>query len=79
MRGTAVRFNGSESAHLAVLTKFNAPSRRSMLSVFSPQGQLIYQELLDRSRGICAARDSDGDGEVLLVGNGPAVYSYRLR
>ena len=79
MRCTPVRFAGRDGAHLAVLMKFFPTTHRAILFVFSPDGELVYQELLEPSEGLCTVRDPQADADVLLVGNGPAVYAYHMR
>lgn len=68
-QGVSVKFKANERPYLAVLTKYRQASKRSMLSVFSPKGELIYQELLISSDGISAIENSD-NSESLLVGEG---------
>jgi hypothetical protein len=48
------------------------------LCVFSPEGELVYKEILHSSRGIAAVSSSFGT-EMLLVGDGPGkVYKYQV-
>ena len=58
--------------YLGVLVRFRASSQRSMLLVYSPSGERVYEEMLDRTTtSLCAVPHPDEDGiEFLLVGSG---------
>jgi hypothetical protein len=78
IRGTAVKFRSDEKPYLAVLAKHRAALKKATLSVFSPAGKLIYQEMLRSSTGISAFPNPDGS-ESLLVGDGAKnVWLYTL-
>jgi hypothetical protein len=79
IRGTAVRFRLNERPYLAVVAKHRAAIKRSTLSIFSPEGELIYKEMLHSSTGISALPTSDGS-ESLLIGDGEeTVWIYNMR
>lgn len=81
IRGTAVRFNDNQEPWLAVIARGKTYSYRSMLCIFSPKGELAYEELVTMTTGIMAMPlDSSSRREVLLVGDGQgAVYEYKLK
>ena len=58
--------------YLAVLVRYSASSQRSMLLVYSPSGDRVYKEILDRTTtSLCAVPHPNEDGtEFLLVGSG---------
>lgn len=81
---TLVRFFENRPPYLAVLRGYRGTSAGlSRLSIFSLDGQLVYQEILGRSRGLLAARlrPHDGAREFLLVGDTDPnrVVMYRLK
>jgi hypothetical protein len=50
---------------------------RSLLTLFRPTGQVVYEEILEATTGICALTGIPGEKNRLLVGNGKGrVYSY---
>lgn len=79
IRGTTVRFSIDQEPYLAVLARFRATSNRSMLCLFSPNGELVYKELLPHTSGFAAIKLPSSKGELLLVGDcWGRVWSYRL-
>lgn len=78
--GTSVKLSEHQPAYFAVLADFSSRSNRSALCVFSPEGKLVYKEILSSTRGIAAIPTSSSSGtEVLLVGGGPGkLYKYQL-
>ncbi len=81
LRCAIVRFDDDEPPYLAVLGSFKAGTRRSMLSLFSLDGRLVYNEILGRGEGLLAVRPSSENarGEILLVSDGFKVVRYSLR
>lgn len=80
--GVAVKLDKNENPYLAVVahTKWVASLPLTQLSIFSPSGDLIFQEVLKANRGLCAVRCSDVSNEVLLVGDGKTtVWEYSLK
>lgn len=78
IRGVPVSFFKDQKPYLAVVTRFSAPSGLSMLWIFAPEGNLLYEELLNVTTGIASIKSLSPDGEVLLVGDGPGeVYCYK--
>jgi hypothetical protein len=79
-KGIAVAFNKDKAPYLAVLANTKASVGLSQLNIFSPQGELIYQDILRYSNGICVNDSVKDQREVLLVGdNGTAVWEYSLK
>ncbi|MHA2039968.1 MAG: hypothetical protein ACW98X_26450 [Promethearchaeota archaeon] len=80
IRGTTIRLYNEIKPYLAVIAKFKSSSGKSMLCIFSPNGKLVYKELLNVTTGLSAIQTSSSKGEMLLVGNGPGkVYSYQAK
>lgn len=72
VEGTFVRFSNQEEPYLAVLLGTRASWRRSVLCLFSLDGNLVYQEILGQTEGLLAVRleGASSPGDVLLVGDG---------
>jgi hypothetical protein len=78
IKGIPVKLNAKRPPYLAVLTRFRTLIGSSMLSVFSPEGNLVYQEMLSNTGGINKIL-SPGGNESLLVGDtGGIVWKYYL-
>ena len=69
IRGVPVELDPKKRPYLAVITKHRAALKKATLSIFSPEGQLVYQEMLNSSTGINTLENPDGS-ESLLVGDG---------
>lgn len=79
-QGLSIHLNKDEPPYLAVLAHSRSSVGLSQLTIFSPSGKLLYQEILGSTRGLCANIDTATGAEVLLVGNGTAsVLEYRLK
>jgi len=75
---TPVRFVAAKDAYFAVLLDPGSEYVQSILYIFSPTGQLVYEEVLKKSRGIFAL-DTGDDSELLLVGEGSTtVWAYTV-
>lgn len=78
VRGTPVKFHVDEEPYLAVITDFASYVSRTMLNIFLPSGELVYQELLKSTTGLNVIQNPDGT-ESLLVGDGTEnVWLYTL-
>ena len=78
-RGTALRFRKDEPPYFAVLTQSSSAHSKTLLSIFSPSGALVYQEILEGGAGIRAVPDDKRQNEFLLVGDGhERIWAYRL-
>jgi hypothetical protein len=76
--GTAVRFHATEGPYLAVTSHGSSGYARSVLLVFDPKGQLVWQEEVNKLRSILAVPNFTGNGEVLLVGGMDGIVEYSL-
>ncbi len=79
LEGTLVRFLDQEDPYLAILIGTRGAYRRTVLCIFSLDGELKYQEVLGATRGLLATRITGSSkwGETLLVGDGIGkVVSY---
>lgn len=76
IRGVSVKLFKDQKDYFAVVLRLRAGSDRSILCIFSPDGRLVYREVLHCTTGITAIQLSS-KSETLLVGDGPGkVYSY---
>jgi hypothetical protein len=74
--GVPVRLSDGK-IYLAIVADFSSVTGLSMLCLFSPDKELVYQELIKTTTGILAVKFSSSEGETLLVGDGPGrVYKY---
>lgn len=76
--GTAAKFSPTEDPYLAVLSHGSSGYARSVLLIFDPKGNLVWQEEIKKLSTITAAPDKDGSSEVLLVGGMDGIIEYRL-
>ena len=78
-QGVGVRFNKEEAPYLAILGHAKVPEYLSQFNVFSPSGELVYQEVLGKTRGLCVNSCAKDGNQVLLVGDGnTTVWAYSL-
>jgi len=75
--GVAAKLCGGNDAFLAVMSHGSSGYARSVLLVFDPQGQLVWQEEVKKSEAMLAVR-KDGSREVLLVGGIDGISEYSL-
>ena len=73
-----MKFSPAEGPYLAVLSHGSSGYARSVLLIFDPKGQLVWQEELQKLSSIIAVPDKDSTGEVLLVGGEEGIFEYRL-
>lgn len=77
--GTAVKLSPTDRPYLAIMSHGSAGFPRSVLLIFNPQGQLVWQEEIKRIRSALASPRDDGVSEVLLVGGLDGILEYRLK
>ena len=76
-KATLLHLSDNEKPYLAILVFYKPTVGHSLLNLFTLGGELVYQEVLPPTRGLLAIRLPGGDGEGLLVGDGPgrvAIY-----
>ena len=79
IRGVPVKLDPKKRPYLAVITEHRAALKKATLSIFSPDGQLVYREMLNSSTGINILENRDGS-ESLLVGDGAKkVWIYSMK
>jgi len=66
--GVTVKFMKGKDKYLCVLARSRSATSLMLLSIFSPEWKLLYQEILKSSRGSCSIKR--GNVEKLLIGNG---------
>lgn len=76
--GTAVQLRVSEKPYLAVMSHGSSGYARSVLLVFDPDGQLVWQEEVSKLDTLLATPRSGGKGQALLVGGMNGVTEYSL-
>lgn len=78
-QGVGVRFHKEGAPFLAILGHAKVPEYLSQLNIFSPSGELVYQEVLGKTRGLCVSSRAKDGNQVLLVGDGnTTVWEYSL-
>jgi hypothetical protein len=77
--GVWVKLAQDKPKYLAVITQF-ATGDRSVLYIYSPDGALVYQEVLPEQCSAIAALPKDQTGaQELLVGGSETVWRYKAR
>lgn len=72
------RMNGGDAEYLIVRTKFRSAVGHGMLHIFSPEGDIVYEEVTDNSLGVCAVPMENSDREGVLLGSDsgePLLYT----
>lgn len=79
-KGVWIKLANDRPEYLAVINEFAAIDR-SVLDVFTPKGELVYQEVLpEECSSIAVLPSADPSGvEELLVGGSRTVWRYRIR
>jgi hypothetical protein len=78
--GTPVRFRGGKDEYFAIVNEVRATWQRSILYIYSPDGRLIYQEVIPAAlAAVYALPLEESQKEVLLVGGKGVVWEYELR
>jgi hypothetical protein len=76
---TQVKLRGGEAAYLAVLGTYLG-SNRAVLYIYSPEGKLVYNEILpEESKTLMALPHENGDGEDILVGGKQTIWRYAIK
>ena len=77
MRGSPVQFGGAGAPHFAVVSSVRRQPK-SVLHIFAPDGTLVHHETLPvRQLGLGVLEREGGSGQVLVVGGGSEVWTYR--
>jgi len=75
--GAAVRLAPSSPPYLAVVSHGSSGYPRSVLMIFNPAGEVLWQEAMPKVRSLLAVETGDGL-EALLVGGQVGLTEYRL-
>jgi hypothetical protein len=78
LRGTGIHFKNGKN-YLAVLTRTRSVHDRSILWIFSPDGKLIYKEVLCSTEAIVAIKNNEKNHEDLLVGGCNSINKYEMK
>lgn len=71
-----VKLQSSESKYLAVLGSY-LRSNRAVLYIYSPEGKLVYNEILpEESKTLMALPRENGDTEDILIGGKQTIWRY---
>ncbi len=74
-----VRFEKTKQPYLVILLHSRSALGVSQLNIISPNGELVYQEIIKSTNGICINNDPESMREVLLVGNGQkGLFEYKM-
>lgn len=76
--GTSVQFKKFDRRNFAVVANYRSKYNRSLLCIFSPAGELIFREILQRTQAIVAVDRNHGKSHFLLVGGFPKIKKYEL-
>lgn len=79
INGTAVYFNESSMPYLAIVANYSSSYNKSLLCVFSPDGKMIYKEVIGSTQAILAVDRKYGKSQYLLVGGFPKIKKYELK
>jgi hypothetical protein len=74
--GTAVFFDESRRTYLAIVADYSSRYNRSLLSIFSPDGKIIYKEIIGSTQAIIAVDKKLRKSQYLLVGGFPMISKY---
>ena len=76
-RGTPIKFEVDQNPYFAVIVKVRAAKKEAALFIYSPQGMLVYHEILPVLYvALLAFQDGSSDIETLLVGGEDIVWQY---
>jgi hypothetical protein len=78
VRGIHVKLDFQQAPYLAVIANSSSSVNRAMLSVFSPERQLVYQEVLYSTTGLNKIGNADGSESLLVGDGGEHVWLYTL-
>ncbi|MDQ7787817.1 MAG: hypothetical protein RDU01_09420 [Thermodesulfovibrionales bacterium] len=78
VRATPIKLRINEEPYLAVITDFASYISRTMLNIFSPSGELVYQELLKSTTGLNVIQNDDGTESLLVGDGGENVWLYTV-
>ena len=78
LTGTGVCLK-EEKNYLAVVTRTRSYYDRSILWIFSPNGKMIYKEVICSTEAIVAVKNKEKNKEYLLVGGCDSINKYEMR
>jgi hypothetical protein len=78
-QGIVVKFFADNPPFLVVLAYSRSSVGLSQVNIFSPEGKLIYQEIIEGNASMLAKPDKRTGEEVLLVGGSKGVWEYTFR
>ncbi len=79
-QGITVKLSKSQEPYLVVSARSKSTSRLTQLAIFSPSGELIYQEIIKGWTPMAANSCKSNQDEVLLVRrDGKTIWEYSLK
>lgn len=76
----AVKFRPGEKEYLVLLAHSRSRFRLTQLNIISPEGQIIYQEIINGTKGLAPLFRKEKNSEVLIIGDGfKQVLEYSLQ
>ena len=80
IRWIKVKFFEDENPYIVMLSDFKSNTGKSLLCIFSSNGEVFYKETINTTLGLLNLQTSKSNNEVLLVGDGPGkIYLYKPR
>ena len=78
-QGVAVNFSPTESEYMVLLAHSRSSVGLTQLNIISPDGRIIYQEIINDADGFIPLDISDKNKEVLIIGDGhKKVLEYKM-
>ena len=79
-QGIAVKFSPNENEYFVLLAHSRSSVGLTQLNIISPEGKIIYQEIINQTHGIISLDISDKSKEVLIVGGGGSgeILEYEM-
>ena len=76
----AVKFRPNEKEYLVILAHSRSADYLTQLNIVSPEGKIIYQEIIKGTSGLASLYRPENKSEVLIIGDGSIrILEYRIR
>jgi translation elongation factor P/translation initiation factor 5A len=72
----SVKLKKDEADYLVVLSHSKSSSALTLLSIISPESKLIYQEILNKTKGLISLQPDESETEILVIGLRDGLVSY---
>ena len=75
----SVKFKPDEKEYLVLLAHSRSSIQLTQINIISPEGEIIYQEVINKSFGLAPLYKKERNSEVLIIGNGTKeILEYSL-